>query len=182
MVRPVLGALAVLLALTSCGGDPKADSTPTPSAPVTTPVSTTPAPPVMPEAAKANTKAGAVAFVRYYVELINHAQATGEVGQLEAVEDEACTSCRAARKGVSDHYQSGGTISGGEWAIESALAVRNAAIHGWVVDTRVRYGMQTVSFGSSRPNKVNQAGEMVASFQVRWINNVWQVLEWTRGN
>jgi hypothetical protein len=63
MGRAVLGAVALLLALAGCGGDPEADPSPSPSTPVTSPVSTTPSAPAMAGVAKADTKAGALAFV-----------------------------------------------------------------------------------------------------------------------
>ena len=184
MRRAVLSAAALLVVLAGCGGDPKADPspTPTPSAPVTSPVSTTPSAPVMPEEANADTKAGAIAFVKYYIELINHAQATGDVVALEAVEDPACKSCQSARSGVASHYQAGGSVDGGEWRVHSASAVQNGAISGWVVDANVAYGRQIVHFGSGKPDKVNEAGRMILSIQVERSNDQWQVHEWTRAS
>ncbi len=74
MRRVAVGA-ALVLALAGCGGDPKADPPPstTPTPTVSPSPSATPTVPALPEAAKANTKAGAIAFVKYYVGLINHA-------------------------------------------------------------------------------------------------------------
>lgn len=136
----------------------------------------------MPEAAKAETKAGAMAFVRHYVELVNHAQATGDIDELQSAEQAGCRSCRAAREGVRKHYQSGGSINGGDWHIDSASAIRNAAIAGWVVDLNVTFGRQTISFGSSQPDKVNEPGRMILSIQVHRSDDAWKVLEWTRGS
>src|SRR4051794_697515 len=110
MPRVLVGAVVLLLALAGCGGDPKADPSPSPSVPSASPVSTTPAPPALPEAAKANTKAGAIAFVKYYVQLINHAQATGDVAALAAVEDPGCSSCASGRRLLKKIYESGGHI------------------------------------------------------------------------
>jgi hypothetical protein len=180
MVRPVLGALAVMLALASCGGDPKADPTPTPSSPATTPVSTTPAPPVMPEAAKANTKAGAVAFVRYYVELINHAQATGEVGQLALVAAPACKSCGSVQQTVADIYGSGGHIEGGEWHATITSSARRPDLHAWSVFTTVTYGRQKVV----RSNGATElkGGQSLITFVVRHAEASWKVVQWSRGS
>jgi len=86
MRRFVVGAALVLL-VAGCGGDPKADPSPSTSPAPSISSTPTPSPPTLPDAAKANTKAGAIAFVKYYVELVNHAQATGDVGKLQSVED-----------------------------------------------------------------------------------------------
>lgn len=182
MPRLLLGAAALALVLAGCGGDP--ESTPSPEVTLTTPVdasaSASPAP-TLPAAAQADTKAGAIAFVKHYVELINHAQATGDVDQVEDVEDPACRSCAAARDGLEDHYSSGGTIHGGEWSIEAVQAVRNRAINGWVVDLSVSFTQQVVKFGSSRPDDVNESGRMVVSVQVAGTAGGWRVRQWTRG-
>jgi hypothetical protein len=124
MVRPVVGALALLLALTACGGDPKADPSPTPSAPVTTPVSTTPAAPVMPEAAKANTKAGAIAFVRYYVAVQNYASTSGDTTALKSVASPACESCGTIADLIDKTYRRGGHIEGQGWTVLDARPAR----------------------------------------------------------
>src|SRR5689334_7529083 len=123
MRRLVVGA-CLAVALVGCGGDPEADPSPSPSSPSSS--STTPAPRVMPEAAKANTKAGAVAFAKYCIALINHAQATGDVEALAAVEDPDCKSCSKVRHSVTRIYGAGGSIAGGTWRPHMSVALRNA--------------------------------------------------------
>lgn len=184
MARVILGAVALSFVLAGCGGDPEAppDPTATTSGVSTTPSTPpTPSAPTLPEEATANTKAGAIAFVRHYVELINYAQRTGDVEALAAVEAVGCESCLAARQGVKEHYSAGGSIVGGDWRIRSTMAIRNASIAGWVVDLSVRYGAQTVSYGTSKPDEQNEAGRMVVSLQIQRTGDGWKVLEWTRG-
>jgi hypothetical protein len=181
MRRSIIG-FALLLVVAGCGSDPKADPSPSPSSPVTSPVSTTPSPPAMPEAAKANTKAGAIAFVRHYVDLINYAQATGDLAELATAEEVACKSCSAAREGVRSHYAAGGSINGGDWLVRSANAVPNGAISGWVVDLAVRFDRQVIHFGDSRPDEVNPPSQNVISVQLSRSEGTWKVLEWTRGS
>jgi hypothetical protein len=176
----LLGAVVLLLVLAGCGGDPKADPTTTPSTPATSPASTTPSPPVMPEAAKANTKAGAVAFVRYYVELINYAQRTGVIDELAKIEDAACASCTKVRETLTDIYGSGGHIQGGDWTAKVQSAAPRPDLHAWSVFADVRYGPQVVSrSGEKTPLK---GGQSPMTFVVRQMKTGWTVLRWSRGS
>lgn len=179
MRRFAVGA-ALVLALAGCGGDPKADPTSTPSAPVTTPASTTPSPPVMPEAAKADTKAGAIAFVRHYVALINHAQATGDVDVLSAVESATCMSCQRVRDTITNIYGSAGRIQGGDWNAQIRSAETRPDLEAWSVFADVWYGPQTVvrSTGTSHLN----GGKGPMTFVVRSVEGEWIVIRWSRGS
>ncbi len=81
----VLGALACLVVLGGCGGNPEptplADPTPSTSA-TTTP---SPSPPAIPAAARKKTKAGAIAFARHFIEALNYAGKIGDTKPLRAV-------------------------------------------------------------------------------------------------
>ncbi|WP_296607448.1 DUF6318 family protein [Nocardioides sp.] len=108
-----------VLALGACSGDdpePKvADPSPSatlPSSPSTTPVSG-PVEPTMPAEARGTDAAAAEAFVKFYWEMVNYAQATGDV---EGVRDLApqCGTCDAAINYIVDVYDRGGRIEGGE--------------------------------------------------------------------
>ncbi|MGY2873811.1 hypothetical protein ACVW00_001001 [Marmoricola sp. URHA0025 HA25] len=186
MRRAVLGAVAVLvvvavlLVVTGCGADPKADPSPAPSTPVTSPVSTTPSAPVLPEEAKANTKAGAVAFVKYYVELINHAQATGDVGSLQAVEAKECRSCANARETLNTIYGAGGHIEGGALSASITSAARRPDPGEWTVFAAVSFGPQKVI----RPDGSTslKGGRSVMTLVVRYQNAAWLVDQWSRGS
>ncbi|HET9499371.1 MAG TPA: hypothetical protein VFO98_03835, partial [Marmoricola sp.] len=71
-MRRVIGAgvlVGAVFATAACGGDPSSSPSPSPSvSPSPSPSSTAPTPPPLPDAARKDTKAGAVAFVRHYVE------------------------------------------------------------------------------------------------------------------
>jgi hypothetical protein len=179
MRRSVIGFALVLL-LAGCGGDPTAEPSPTPSTPVTSPVSTTPTPPAMPDAAKANTKAGAIAFVRHYIELINYAQATGDVSALEKVEDPGCESCTSVRQGVHDIYSSGGHIDGGAWSAEVRSSSPRPDLSAWTVFTDVQYGPQQVV----RDSKTTSlgGGKSPMTFVVKSVAGQWSVLKWSRAS
>jgi Family of unknown function (DUF6318) len=180
MTRALVGAVALALALAGCGGDPKADPSPTPSSPATSPVSTTPSAPALPDEAKANTKAGAIAFVRYYIALINHAQATGDVDALAAVEDPGCRSCISARQTLGDIYQSGGHIEGGALDASIGGASPRPDLKGWTVIVTARFGPQDVVRSDGATHL--KGGRSLITFVVRHSEESWTVLQWSRGS
>jgi hypothetical protein len=181
MRRAALGAVALLLALAGCGGDPKADPSPspTPSSPATSPVSTTPSTPVLPEEAKADTKAGAIAFVKYYVELINHAQATGDVSPLRSVEGTRCESCRKVRGSITQIYANGGSIEGGTWRPHLNVALRNND-GSWLVSGYLRFDPERVQKSSASAVETSEGGSASADMTVQHVAGSWKVIAWSR--
>jgi hypothetical protein len=179
MPRLAIIALGLVLVLASCGGDPVADPTSTPSRPM----STVPTPPAMPAAAKANTKAGAIAFVRYYVETLDFAVSTGDVSSLRAAADSGCASCADVEKGLEGIYNSGATISGGLWTIDHVVDARpNEAIKGWTLTALIRYGKQTIVRKPPETSKSTGEGTHVVSFRVSNRDGDWKVQQWSRAN
>jgi hypothetical protein len=184
MRRSLIGfrviGVVLLLGLAGCGGDPKTDPSPAPSTPVTSPASTTPSPPAMPDAARANTRAGAIAFVRHYIELINYAQATGDVNALSAVEDRACKSCASVRRALRDIYNSGGHIEGGAWRVHVRSSAPRPDLSAWSVFTDVEYGKQTVV----RDSKMESLGGGTSpmTFVIKPVDGSWVVLKWSRAS
>src|SRR3954454_20320241 len=91
----VIGALCLLLP--GCGGSAKPQPLPRPTASLSPSPSATP--PVMPSAAKEESKAGVDAFLRYYVATLNYAGATGETQPLNKLALQTCVKCRALTDG-----------------------------------------------------------------------------------
>jgi hypothetical protein len=180
MRRFVVGT-TVLLLLAGCGGDPKAD--PSPSTSPTPSASSTPTPsaPAMPDAAKANTKAGATAFVRHYIDLINYAQQSGDVRALAAVEAPACGSCKSGRSYITDVYNAGGHIDGGDLSVKIYSALRNASIAGWTIDATLSYGPQTIIRPSATPTAEHlDGGGVPITVLVANRTGQWLISDWTR--
>jgi hypothetical protein len=175
MPRVLVGVLALLCVLAGCGGDPVADPAPTPSAP-TAPTSTAPTPPVMPEAAKASTAAGAVAFIRYYVELMNHLEATGDEAPLLAVSKPSCRSCAAVVRAANAIYDRGGHVEGGVWTVNHA-AVTLPAAGTWTVRIVGRLGKSKVIETGSDSPKLGSGGTGNAQF-ILVFEHGWEVAQW----
>ena len=69
--------------------------------------------PVLPEAAKAETKEGAIAFAKHWYTLLNYAYETGDFRPMDAVTDAACRLCQKVRPGIQEWNLSGRWIAGG---------------------------------------------------------------------
>lgn len=181
--RLAAGVIAASLLLGGCGPNPAPRSLPKPSTSPSPSSSTAPAatPPVLPAAARLKTKAGAIAFARHYVDLINFAQATGRLDGLRAVEEASCKSCAKAESYLRDLYGHGGALHGGAFKVRSASALMNPATRGWLVEVGVLFGPQRVDHPSPTPDETPQGGRLPINVQVAWRSKGWRVLEWTRG-
>lgn len=74
--------------------------------------------PVLPDAAKAETKEGLEAFARYWYSALTYAYETGEIGILEAASGPACTSCGRVREVVQGWHSNGRWLAGGKMVVE----------------------------------------------------------------
>ena len=179
MRRSIIG-FALLLVVAGCGGDPQASPALTPSTPAASPVSTTPSPPVMPEAAKANTKAGAIAFVRHYIEVFNFAQTTGSATDLSGLSSQRCDECTAAIDALEHIYGSGGHIEGGALTPRAIAAEHNRAEDMWVVLAQIDSGPQSVASSATSSPMNLPGGRRSMSFSVIQEHGGWKVRAWSR--
>lgn len=70
--------------------------------------------PVLPEAAKAETKEGLEAFARYWFQLLSYGYETGDAGLLTAVTSSACEACETAKKVLTGWNSDGRWLVGGK--------------------------------------------------------------------
>ncbi|QHK21715.1 hypothetical protein GU243_20765 [Pseudarthrobacter psychrotolerans] len=136
----VAAVAASALLLTGCnsGGDPNsggtssaspsASSTPSPSATPTATAVYKPAGatgraqnvpvPVLPEAAKAETKEGLEAFVSYWYSTLSYAYETGDTKPLESASGPACGACAKVKTEVTEWHADGRWMAGGKMHVE----------------------------------------------------------------
>lgn len=69
--------------------------------------------PVLPEAAKAETKEGLEAFARYWFELLSYGYETGDVSRLVALTSPGCRSCERAKAVITGWHADGRWLVGG---------------------------------------------------------------------
>ncbi|WP_051486300.1 DUF6318 family protein [Nocardioides sp. J54] len=118
-LRTLAATALALAALSGCSDEStsptETSSTPTESrSPTASPTPETPEEPALPDAATKATKAGARAFITYYWDVVNYAQATGDVSTLKKLSAPTCDTCKGFVANVQEHYAAGGVIVGGE--------------------------------------------------------------------
>jgi Family of unknown function (DUF6318) len=130
----IAAALLLGAGLAGCDGDngggpydsglPSDDESTTASTPASTePTGTddpsTPAPPTIPEAATQSGRAGAKAFVEFYIDLENYAKDTGDVAPLRQYSHPECGGCGDYIRFYRDWYDRGGWFKDGDRTITS---------------------------------------------------------------
>ena len=120
---PVGVACLLIGGCTSEAADPSgtptapASSTPSGASPSPSPTATSepsPSAPVMPALARKKTPAGAKAFVRYYVEVLNNAYSTHQLRPLKRASGRACSVCALFIRNIETLARRGGKQVGGE--------------------------------------------------------------------
>jgi Family of unknown function (DUF6318) len=176
---PAAWGLACALALTGCsGGDDQAGG-PTPSGPpaaTTTPTAASPphdGPPVLPALAREHSNAGAKAFARYYIDVLNHAHEVGGVRQLRSLGTDTCLPCQILIEGIVDTEHRGGSQQGGHWQVQFAGSLpsngrRDAHV---LVRIHVRPGISRRS-RNDKPHHIHPQN-VAYQFDLRWYDRSW---------
>ncbi|MGN6780031.1 MAG: DUF6318 family protein [Marmoricola sp.] len=163
--------------LSGCGGTP--DAGPPPSPPTTAPTATpTPTAPVMPDAARANTKAGAVAFVRHYVDLLDHAIKTGDVFGVRSLTARSCGSCMRVIRQIDRIYRNGGHSDGGTWTVVNVQSAGHPARGSALVYAVIRFSPQTLYRTSSASPTHFPGGKQIFNFQLDYRGS-WRLTDLT---
>jgi hypothetical protein len=76
--------------------------------------------PVLPEAAKAETKEGLEAFAKYWYSTLSYAYETGDVTPMQAVSATTCTSCLRVKEVVEAWHSEGRWLAGGKMVVQGA--------------------------------------------------------------
>ncbi len=174
----VVGLIALAL-LGACGrGD---DSKPSGLPPLTSTTGSTTGPGLVttsPSAqgkARAKTPAGASAFTRFYIGLINDAYRTGASEPLRRYAGPSCDSCTSIAAAVDDIYDSGGQAEGGRLSVKriAATGLRSTSQPTVVVDIAVSPYRQID--GSGRVVDQVAARQTVLLVDLEWSNGIWRI-------
>lgn len=148
------------LVLGACNDGPQPIEPP-PSASVTI------APPEMPEAAKANTEEGALAFVEYYIKLLNYGALTGNTAELKNFSEAPCNGCQHYIDLYERIYSAGGFIKGGEWVVADSTIVKKPKLF----EVFVNVAAASSEFSQTQGSNIStsEAATYDISFEVRLL-------------
>jgi len=76
--------------------------------------------PVLPEAAKAETKEGLEAFAKYWYATLSYAYETGDTSPMEAISSTTCASCLRVKEVVEGWHSEGRWLAGGKMIVQGA--------------------------------------------------------------
>lgn len=160
----VVGAL-VFSGCTSEDDAPEADETsstsesPGPTDPTSAATDEPPEEPELPTEATEQSEAGAEAFARHYVELINYAQSTGEIDPLVQATSADCTGCSGLFDAALEGNADGAHIEGGEMTVSDVYPVP--------VDYGADYGFGMV-IDIEEQRRVAADGTVVVADPLEW--------------
>jgi hypothetical protein len=154
----------LLPGLAACSDDaPEASPAPSASASAS---ESAPAAPELPAAAKGDGPKAAEAFVRHYVDLINHASTTLDPEPMLGASADNCTECSTVAELYSGIRQKGGNVRGGEWTIER-LEVGRALFERQRANVLVSYPRQVVRYKARGAPKTFNPGRALFIFEYR---------------
>lgn len=116
-IGTLASGLALVAALSACGGDPAPRFEAEPSAEPTT---ASPSASAEPEPWEERTDDGAVAFVEHWLGLFRDAENSGETAALRQASASNCESCTRFADEIDAIYRAGGAIESDGWALTSA--------------------------------------------------------------
>lgn len=130
--------------------------------------------PVMPGAAKEASEDGARAFVGYYWELVNYAQATGDVRRLRRVSGPNCQGCRVGIEAIQRHYRAGGRIIGGAATPKKQslieLTTAETGIYAFRIKLTTVHEPQVI-VGPDGSREARDSGTDLWDLSVLWVND-----------
>lgn len=182
---PIVTLALVLLAGCSGEGEPEpriapSDSSSAASSTAPPPSPTGPVEPTLPAEAQGEDAAAAEAFVRFYWETVNYAQATGDVEGLRAIGAESCDGCRGGLEGIVETYEAGGRIEGGEMRVRSAKAtqISSPVATAYSVKVSARAAPQTIIESPGGEPIAKEGGRFKFQFIVQNDETSWSVYRW----
>jgi choline/glycine/proline betaine transport protein len=186
--RRAVGTLAALTAavlMAGCTSNPEPAPLPSPSASGSesagaSPSASASAAPSMPAEARGTSKKSAKAFVRYYVDVLNHAMATGDTELLESLSSPKCVSCDSVAQLVNEVYSAGGHISSQGWSLHGLSVVHGRRFNEPVIDAALVFSPQHVVRSAGAKVERFDGGRAPATFYLRSAANGWRVIRLDR--
>jgi len=132
----------------------------------------------LPQAATKNSVAGAKAFVRHWVDLVNYSGKSGDVTALQALNQEFCAGCRGLVRVITDAYGRGGHIEGGDWSIGNLRTLPLDFEADVAMYARGQARPQVIVHGDGSATKY-AGGDIYLYAYVVWTDSGWR-MRWVR--
>lgn len=176
---PLFGIVLGLM-LVGCNSNP--EPAPLPTEGVTSSATTTPTqsptPPTMPAEAEGTNKAAAKAFVRHYIDLVNHAMATGDVEPLRRSSAPSCSSCEAVIENIDGLYGAGGRLEGEGWEVTALQLVSRQGASRPIVQAGIMvHPQRRIAHQEAVPEHFD-GGRNLMTFFLKRSAQVWAVTKW----
>jgi len=179
----VLSAVLCAGVLVACDDDPEpkvgdpttappSTSSSAPTSPSTTAPTTTA--PVMPGEAGQQTDGGAEAFVRFYVDVFNFSQSTGDTTTLAEISDKACAACQAYVSSIDDVFANGGSVDGGELTIGELRKLPLDYGAEWAGFAKGRSAPQVIHHGDGSDEE-HAGSQLFLYAYLDWNGNAWRM-------
>ncbi|WP_459970947.1 DUF6318 family protein, partial [Nocardioides pyridinolyticus] len=120
--------------------------------------------------------AAAEAFVKFYWELVDYAQQSGNVASLRSL-GQNCVTCEAGIKSITEIYSAGGEIRGGEGAISDLQArfLADSSQRVLVIFTLTN-SSQVVDYPGESRDIHYEAGDLAYQTILKHTSSGWRVL------
>lgn len=181
-VQGVVGVVVVVACLVAGCTPDEPDPTSTASVPTTStttePTTSTPtvAVPELPEAATVGDAAGAEAFVKHWVDVLNYAYATGDTEPVQELSLPVCELCSETVTEIEDAYGPGGHIEGGVATVTLVRSPPPDADGVVSVSVLLEQAIYTTVALDGTRTKDDGAPPQNAGFVLDWIDDSWQLV------
>jgi hypothetical protein len=130
-------------------------------------------PPVMPPLAKEKSTAGAKAFIRYFVEVLNYSHVAESTQRLRRLSASDCAVCKAIASAIEEMRRRGGRQEGAEWVILGlgSLPSSESNLFNLVADIRINRGSTRRSSGAQIQHI--RAAQVHDDFFLVWQTGTW---------
>jgi Family of unknown function (DUF6318) len=140
--------------------------------------------PVLPEAAKAETKEGLEAFAAYWYSALSYAYETGDLSPLNQVTGSACSTCESAKKIITNWNSDGRWLEGGKIitpAVETTFKVASDGNYQVVVQVK-QSELRAYKSDGSPSDSVVPASDVAHVFMTQRHSDGWQLVDVQRLN
>ncbi len=179
-VRRLIATLLLLPALASCSDDPDSSGSGDPTSSVTPEPTPTETPPTEPAEAGDRTKAGAKAFVEYWVETLNYAASTGDTVGFSSLASDACRSCVEINDLIANTYDKGGYIRSDGWRVVKVVSVESSARR-MTVQADLEFAPETIVASDGAEPQERSGSTEGATFILSWAADRWKLQQFAQG-